>query len=273
MRKPACLAAVSIALIALGACASVEDDGGTTSTDALTSLTAAQCKTPTVRTTPKTDASGEPIAGSAHTTLAGCIVGSQGETGDAVLTRLAALLGDTARLGTVKNAQGAKVFQSFAPAARHGTLATSLTQDIDVTLAIDHTPSTKLHTVQKKPPAGSYSLSISNATALDASVAFFTVTVVKPGDLTLSLDVKAQLNGITVTGASDIVLQQQQDQAASASVLVSDLFRWLTTELAKSAPPAQPVDAGAPDAARANDAAVPSDSGRSDAGVRDASPG
>jgi hypothetical protein len=238
MRKIACLAAVSATLVFIAACtAESEDDSGTTSDSALTTLTTAQCKTPAVHTSPKSAPGGGTIAGSAHTTLSGCIVGSQGETGDAVLARLATLLGNTSRLGTVKDAQGAPVFQHFSPGAKQGSLATSLTQDIDVTLAMDHSPFTKLRTVQKKAAGAPYTLKISNATALSASVAFFTVTVVEPGELTLTLEAKPQLNGITITGASDIILQQSQDQAASASVLVSDLFRWVTTELAKNAPP------------------------------------
>ncbi len=99
MRQLACIASLSIALVALGAaaCGTATDDEGSSSADALTTLTTAQCKTPAVHTSPKTDASGAAIAGSAHTTLAGCIVGAQGETGDAVLTRLTALMADTGR--------------------------------------------------------------------------------------------------------------------------------------------------------------------------------
>jgi hypothetical protein len=258
MRKLACLAALSLGLTVIAACASTDDDDDSaTSADALTALTAAQCKTPVVRTSPKQDNAGNALAGSAHTTLTGCVVGAEGETGEAVATRLAALLGNTAKLGTVKDERGAAVFEKFTPGARQGTLATSLTQDIDVTLAMSHSPRTKLRTVQRKAPGAPFSLSIVNATPVQASVAFFTVTVVRPGNLSLTLEVKSQLNGITVTGASDIVLEQQQERAASASVLVSDLFRWLTTELAKSAPPPQPVklDAGS-DADSAADGAA-----------------
>jgi hypothetical protein len=270
MRKLACLAAFSFALSVVAACSAVsDDDEGTTSADALTSLTVAQCKTPAVSTSPKKDSAGNVIAGSAHTTLSGCVVGSQGETGDAVRKRLTALLGDTARLGTVKNSQGAPVFSQFAPLPKQGTLATSLAQDINVTLAMSHSPYTKLRTVQRQNAAGTYSLSISNTTAVSASVVFFTVTVVNPGELSLTLEVKAQLNGITITGASDIILQQEQDQAASASVLVSDLFRWLTTELKQSAPPPQPIPVPANDA---GDASRPThDASANDAAATDAS--
>jgi hypothetical protein len=261
MRKLACLASFSLAVAAVAAvdavaaCASVTDDEGSTSADALTTLTVAQCKTPTVHTSPKTDSSGAAIAGSAHTTLAGCIIGAQGESGDAVLTRLSTLLADTERIGSVKDAQGAPVFSQFNPGGRHGTLATSVTQDFGVTLAMDHAPYTKLHTVQTKPAGAPYSLSIVNATALSADVAFFTVTVVNPGELSLSLQVKAAANGVSMTGASDIILQQQQDQAASASVLVSDLFRWLTSELAKTAPAPHAVTPVTIDAGSSPDAA------------------
>lgn len=273
MRKLACLAALSLAVTTAAACASVSDDEGTTSADALTTLTVAQCKTPVVHTSPKTDSSGTAIAGSAHTTLAGCIVGAQGETGDGVLTRLTTLLADTGRIGTVKDAQDAPVFSQFNPGTRHGTLATSVTQDFGVVLAMDHAPYTKLHTAQSKPAGGAYSLSIVNSTALSADVAFFTVTVVNPGEFSLTLQGKAAANGVTLTGASDIILQQQQDQAASASVLVSDMFRWLTTELAKTAPPphAPAMDAGLPDV-QPPEGGSPTDGNASlDAGVPDGS--
>jgi hypothetical protein len=283
MRKLACLASFSLVVAAVGsiaACASVQDDVGASSADALTTLTVAQCKTPAVHTAPKTDSSGATIAGSAHTTLAGCIVGAQGETGDGVLTRLTTLLADTGKLGTVKDAQGAKVFSQFTPGTRHGSLTSSVTQDFDVVLALDHAPFTRLHTAQSRPAGAPYSLSIVNSTPLAANVAFFTVTVVNPGEFSLTLQGKAAANGITITGASDIVLQQQQDQAASASVLVTDVFRWLTTELAKTAPPPHPVtpasDGGGSDGSASLDGGSSADASASDGGgeasVSDASP-
>ena len=54
-------------------------------------------------------------------------------------------------------------------------------------LALDHNPYTRLHTSQSRPAGAPYSLSIVNATPLAASVAFFTVTVVNPVELTLTL--------------------------------------------------------------------------------------
>jgi hypothetical protein len=226
-----CVPAVS------GCAADSDDDDASSSVDALTSLTAAQCKTPTVHTAPKADPSGNAVQGSAHTTLSGCVLGASGESGEAVLGRLAALLANTSALGTVQNDQGARVFQRFVPGPKHGTLATSLTQDIDVTLAMTGSPKTSLHTVQKRAAGKPLSLSIANATPVVASLAIFSVTVVKPGNLSLALEIKAQENGITVTGASDVVLEQQQDKAAQAAVLVNDVFRWLTTELKKTQPP------------------------------------
>ena len=267
MRTLACLATLSLALSFTAACASVDgDDEASSSVEALTSLTAAQCKTPTVHTSPKTDPSGGAVAGSAHTTLAGCILGASGESGESVVARLSSLLANTAALGTVENDQGQPVFQRFTPGAKHGTLATSLTQDIDVTLAMTGSPKTSLHTVQRRPAGKPYALSIANTTPVIASLAIFSVTVVKPGNLSLTLEIKPQENGITVTGASDIVLEQQQDRASQASVLVGDVFRWLTTELKKTQPPpGRPAssDGGAPDAASA-------DAASRDAASRDA---
>jgi hypothetical protein len=247
MRTLACLATLSLALAFTAGCAgtSDDDDSASESSEALTSLTAAQCKTPTVKTSPKAGPSGAAIAGSAHTTLSGCILGATGESGESVVQRLSALLSNTSALAGVENDQGARVFSRFAAGARQGTLATSLTQDIDVTLAMTGSPKTKLHTVQKRPAGKPYALAISNTTPVVASLAIFSVTVVNPGNLSLNLEIKAQENGITVTGFSDIILEQQQDKASQASVLVNDVFRWLTAELKKTQPrPGTVRDAG-----------------------------
>ena len=67
----------------------------------------------------------------------------------------------------------------------------------------------------QKRPAGkpyAFTLTITNAPPVVASLAIFLVTVVQPGNLSLDLEIKAQANGITVTGASDIILEQQQDR-------------------------------------------------------------
>ena len=249
MRTLACLATFSLALAFTAGCAATdEDDSASSSSEALTSLTATQCKTPTVKTTPQAAPSGGAIPGSAHTTLSGCVLGATGETGESVVQRLSTLLSNTSALASVENDQGAKVFQKFAAGSRQGTLATSLTQDIDVTLAMTGSPKTRLHTVQKRAAGKPYSLSITNVTPVVASLAIFSVTVVDPGNLSLNLEIKAQENGITVTGASDIILEQQQDKASQASVLVNDVFRWLTTELKKTQPrPGTVTDAGAHD--------------------------
>jgi len=68
--------------------------------------------------------------------------------------------------------------------------------------------------VQKRPAGKPYALTltITNAPPVVASLAIFLVTVVQPGNLSLDLEIKAQANGITVTGASDIILEQQQDR-------------------------------------------------------------
>jgi hypothetical protein len=234
MSKLGCVALLSlgslIGLLAGGCAQAAEDDGGVSSVDALTTLSASDCKTPTVATTPQI-ASGAPVEGSAHTTLTGCVTGGAGETGADVIDRVAAILVDTQKLAGVKDTAGAPVFTKFKAGRASGTLATGISQDIDVTLAMDHSPTTKLHIEQRKLPNGSYGVEITNSTDLKASVAFFTVTVVRAGELKLSLRVKPEANGVAVSGTADIILQQEQQQASKASLLVSDLFGWLSGEL------------------------------------------
>ena len=57
------------------------------------------------------------------------------------------------------------------------------------------------------------------------------VTALKAGDLKLTVKFSPQANGISAAGQSSVILQQQQDQAASNSQLVANLFTWLTTQL------------------------------------------
>lgn len=206
------------------------DHGGESSVDALSTFSALECKKPTVTTAPQV-ASDEAVLGSAHTTLAGCVAGAEGETGKDLVERVAAILVDTQKLAGVKDTAGAPVFTTLKTGAVTGSLASGLSQDIDVTLAMDHSPTTKLHIEQRKLANGSYAIDISNTTALEASVAFLKITVVRPGDLKLSLRVKPEANGVAVSGTADIILQKEQDQASKASLLVSDLFGWLSSEL------------------------------------------
>lgn len=222
----------SLSLLLLAACSAAPDDTAS-STEALTELTASSCKTPTVHTTAKEDADGNEIAGSAHTTISGCIVGAKNETGEDVLARLVTLMADTSKLSAVKNDQGANVFSRFSPGAHSGSLTASggLLQDIDVTLAMTGSPKTTLHAVQKRPAGAPYTITLTNRTPVVASVFFFSVTAVNTGDLSLSIKVTPQANGITVTGTSDIVLQEEQDQAANASAVVTDVFDWLKSNL------------------------------------------
>jgi hypothetical protein len=234
MSKLSCVALLSFAsfatLLGTGCAQASDDDGGESSVDALSTISAVDCKKPTVTTAPQ-ELSGAPIEGSAHTTLAGCVVGGAGETGADVVDRVTGILVDTQRLAAVKGATGAPVFTKFKAGRASGTLATGISQDIEVTLAMDHAPTTKLHIEQRKLANGSYGVEITNTTALVASVAFFDVTVVKPGELKLVLRVKPEANGVAVSGTADIVLQQEKDQASKASLLVSDLFGWLSGEL------------------------------------------
>jgi hypothetical protein len=234
MSKLACVALLSfasfVASLGTGCATATDDDGGESSVDALSTVTAQECKKPTVTTAPQVE-SGAPVEGSAHTTLSGCVAGAAGETGADVIERVVGMLADTQKLTGVKDTTGAPVFTKFKAGKASGSLASGHSQDIDVTLAMDHAPTTRLHIEQKKLANGSYAVEITNATALSATVAFFNVTVVKPGDLELTLRVKPEANGVVVSGTADIILQQEQAQASKASLLVSDLFGWLSGEL------------------------------------------
>ena len=235
MKKLGLVMAVCLG-VALGVgCSSPGGADGASDSDLVAStLTVEQCKAPKVATSPLADASGTAIVGSAHTKLDGCVVGGHGETGDAVLARVVTILENTASIGLVKDATGKPVFERFTPAAKTGSLATTQKQDIDVTLAMAHSPTTTLH-IEMKEATGVLTVTIVNSAAVKASI--FGVTAVAQGDLKLNMQVKPAANGVVVTGTAQIVLQQQQDQAAGASLLVKSLFGWLGEQLAKTAPP------------------------------------
>jgi hypothetical protein len=220
---------------AVAAGCSMTSDDGDSSNEAISglTLTPAGCKTPAVATKPAVNTAGQPINGSAKTTINGCIVGKVGETGQATATRLAAILGDTNRLGQVRDETGAAVFTRFTPSQPTGTLATGLVQDVDVSLAGFGSPSSRLRVTRKQAPDGTYTLSLTNVTAFTATVFFVDVTAIDPGNLVLSVTMKPEANGLTVTGAGSVILDVQQDQAGQASQIVNDLFSWLTAELAK----------------------------------------
>lgn len=221
-------------LLGLAACAFDGDREDTASTDAeLTTFTAQQCKTPSTTTSPMTSASGQPIDGTARTKLNGCVVGKTGETGAGVMTRAAALLGNTAKLRQITNADGEALFSDFTPVgATSGTLATGLVQDVSATLNTDYSPKTRLRITRKSNADGTYSLNIVNVTPVNVSVGVFSIDVVKTGNLTFSATLKPEANGIAVVGASEIQLEEAKERAAELSKMVRDVFVWLTKQLA-----------------------------------------
>lgn len=226
-----------LALVALtvGCAASADDEDSGSSDEAvsLQTLTAAACKTPVLKTKPAAGPDGAALPGSAITTINGCIVGKTGETGKDVTARLVTVLGDTAHIGKVIGADGKPVFAKFTPAQPSGTLATGIVQDVDVTLSMFASPSSRLRITRKLGADGLYALHITNVTPFKASIAFIPITAIDPGNLTLDVQMKQEANGLSVTGGGSVQLDMMQDQAAGASGLVHDLFTWLTTELAR----------------------------------------
>ncbi len=229
------LAYVFPAFLALAACSADAQEESVGSDDAaLTSFTAAQCKTPNVVTTPKTNASGQAIAGTAKTSLNGCIVGKANETGASVITRSVAILGDNAKLGAMTDSMDAPMFTKFTPVGPpSGQLATGQTQDVDVVLNGDFDPKGRLRFTRKLNADGSYQISIVNITPIKVSILFFPVTGIETGNLKMDSKLTPQANAITVVGTSEVALEQNQEQAAQSSKLVSDVFAWLTEELAR----------------------------------------
>lgn len=227
------LALVSFApFLALAACAgNATDQGAAADEAALTSLNAATCATPNAITGPLKDASGNAIAGGAITTLNGCILGKTGETGAATMTRATAILNDTQKFSTLTNDDKSPTFSKFSPLASSGTPTTGTTQEVDVSLAGDFTPSGRLLVKRKMNADGSYDATITNSTDFKATILFFPVTALKAGDLKLTVKFTPQANGLTAIGQSSVILQQQQDMAPANSQLVSNLFPWLQTQL------------------------------------------
>src|SRR5262249_3360956 len=158
------------------------------------------------------DSSGNPINGSGKTTLQGCIVGRSGEIGADLLTRAGTVLSDTSRFAAVEDTPGHRLFSQFTPGAATGTLDTGLVQDVDIALNEQYNPSTRLRFTRKKTADG-LSLKITNVTALVANV-LFTVTVVNPNDLSITLTFKAEASDISASGSSQVIMQQGQDHAA-----------------------------------------------------------
>jgi hypothetical protein len=106
-----------------------------------------------------------------------------------------------------------------------------LVQDVDVTLSMFGSPSSRLRVTRRLSADGVYSVRITNVTAFQASIMLFPVTAIEAGRLTLDVQMKPEANGLTVTGHGTVLLSAMQDQAGTASEIVGDLFGWLTTEL------------------------------------------
>jgi hypothetical protein len=220
------LTTLSVSLVGLVGCAADADDMDTASSELVT-LTAAQCNSPTIQTTPLKDSAGRPIFGTARTSVDGCILGKPGEAGSATLVRAKALLNDTPKFGTLTDSEGKRVFSSFRPQAASG-----VNQDVDVSLNASFSPSTRLR-VTRQDVGGAFNVKITNITPVKATITFFAVTAVKPNGLSLDVKLSAEGNGIKVVGAGEVTLEQQKERAEESAQLVKQLHEWLTEQLAQ----------------------------------------
>jgi hypothetical protein len=223
--------ASTIAVSTSVGCAGVTDDTATSGEAALTTLDPAQCASPTTSEGPLTDSSGQPISGSSKTTLSGCITGRSGETGAALATRVGTLVSNTALFGTVEDTPGHRLFSAFTPGQATGSLSSGLVQEVDVTLNEQYSPVTRLRFTRKKAADGSITLDIVNVTALTVNVVF-QVTVVDANNLSIALTYHPQANGVSVSGACQVVMDQGGDHAAEMSGLVKAVFGWTSDQLA-----------------------------------------
>lgn len=222
-----------LSLLGLAACTHDAGDETASTESPLTTLTAQECRTPSVTTAPLKDSAGNPIEGSARTKLNGCVVGKTGETGKDVVGRAAALLGSTAKLATVTNAQGERLFTSLTPVgSTSGSLASGLVQEADATLNVTgYSPKTRLRITRKSNADGSYTLSLVNITAVNVTAGIFSVDVVQPGNFTFSATMKPEANGLKASGVSDIQLDLAPEYADQLSQMVLDVFNWVSKEL------------------------------------------
>lgn len=227
MRTLACLVAL---LPLLASCAAPTEDENVeaSSESALVTLTPQMCQTPNVRTGPINDTRGRPIAGTARTSLSGCIIGPSGSTGAAVISAAAERLGNTASFATMRGADNQLVFSRFTPRAANGNQ-----QEIDVRLAIDHSPYARLRIIRQVLPDGRYWLNITNVTAFSSNlpVVPLPVTVIQPGKFRVDVILRPEANGVGVSGTSEVTLEIAKEQAAASAQLVSDVFNWLKGEL------------------------------------------
>jgi hypothetical protein len=229
----------SVALLPLtvliAACsANVGDDAIGSDAQELITLTPEGCLTPNVTTAPKSDAQGNPIHGTAKTSLHGCIVGKPGEAGTGTAARAAAILASNEKLATMTDSQDRPYFKTFTPAGPPtGTLQTGQKQFVNVVLNAEQNPKGQMELTRKSDADGSFTMASVNNKPITVKVLFVTVEVIKQNNLTLNVVIRPEENGITVTGTSEVTLEHQQDQAGQASQMVKDVFAWLTEELAR----------------------------------------
>jgi hypothetical protein len=215
----------SVCFVSMGGLAGCAADEivGESSADLVT-FGPGQCNSPTV----STQAQG---SGSARTTLSGCVLARQGETGAALVSRAAGVLSDVNRYSTVLDGNGQRLFASFSPHPATGTLATGLVQEVDVTLNEQASPTTRLRFTWHQNADGTFDISVVNATAVTATFLGFHVTAINPGDLSATLKLTPEANGADAVGSSQATLQQGQDHAQEASQLVVSLFDFMKAQL------------------------------------------
>lgn len=202
-------------------------------TSAASTTTAAACAaTPTTAEGPMKNASGQPIDGSSKTTLSGCIAGHSGEAAGDLVTRAENAVSDATFFDRIEDTPGHKLLSAFTPVGpATGTLTTGLVQDVDVTLNQQYSPTARLRFTRKVTAPGLITVTITNTTALEAHP-LFSVTVVNPGDLVITLSLTPQAaGGLATTGSAQVLMQQGQDHAHEVSGLVIPVFNELAKEL------------------------------------------
>lgn len=213
------------------ACAPADEEDDSASSGEAVTLSSESCQTPEVKTAPQATQAGAPIAGTAHTTMSGCIVGAQNETGTALVSRITQLLGDTKRFSELKDPQRKALFSRFAAQPATGSLDTGLAQEIDIQLDVAYSPATRLRVVRRTLANGTYELRVSNVTPMRASFGLIPITVIDPGNLSVEVSIRPEANGVAVKASLDVKLEASKEKASATSQSMRDVFDWLQTEL------------------------------------------
>lgn len=171
-------------------------------------------------------------AGTFEGPLSGCVVGGAGESGKALTTRAAALMGDLRRLADMRRPNGSAMWRSFEPSGVTGSLASAGgTLAFDAKIGIDITgPFDAKGTVSfaiARTADGRLTLRIRNKTAIGAAGA----AVIEPGKLRIDIELTPAKNGIVVTGTVAVTLAKSQSYAGSVSSLGPQIVQWLDREL------------------------------------------